>query len=92
MSSNTFHYVYILTNRADPPRHYTGLTQDLRARLKYHNAGECKHTAKFRPWQLETAISFRSRDKAAAFEKYLKTGSGRPQGITRASPPRRILH
>ncbi len=77
MSSNTFHYVYILTNLADPPRHYTGFTQDLRARLKYHNTGECKHTAKFSPWQIETAVSFRSLDKAVAFEKYLKTGSGR---------------
>lgn len=77
MSTNPFHYVYILANRADPPRHYTGLTEDLRTRLKYHNNGECKHTAKFRPWQIEIALSFRSRDKAAAFEKYLKTGSGR---------------
>ncbi len=77
MNSKSINYVYILTNQANPPRHYTGLTHDLRARLQYHNAGECKHTAKFRPWHLETAISFRSRDKAAAFEKYLKTGSGR---------------
>lgn len=77
MQTNSFHYVYILANRADPPGHYTGLTQDLRSRLKYHNMGECKHTAKFRPWHIETAVSFRSREKAAAFEKYLKTGSGR---------------
>lgn len=77
MSSNSFHYVYILSNREASPRHYTGMTQDLRARLKHHNAGRCTHTAKFRPWQFETVISFRSRDKAAAMEKYLKTGSGR---------------
>lgn len=77
MRSSTFHYVYILSNRQHPLRYYTGLTQDLRARLKHHNTGECKHTAKFRPWHLETAIAFHSRQKAAAFERYLKTGSGR---------------
>lgn len=35
------------------------------------------HTAKFRPWRIETAISFRSESKAMAFEKYLKSGSDR---------------
>lgn len=71
------HYVYILTSQADPSRHYTGMTQDLHARLKSHNDGTNRHTAKFRPWQIETALSFRCPDKALAFEKYLKTGSGR---------------
>lgn len=73
----SFTYVYLLTSVADPDHHYTGLTNDLKTRLAAHNSGQCSHTAKYRPWQIETAISFRSRDKAAAFEKYLKTGSGR---------------
>jgi hypothetical protein len=30
------------------------------------------HTAKFRPWRIKTAIAFRDRAKAAAFEIYLK--------------------
>lgn len=77
MQNYPFYYVYILCNQAEPPRHYTGSTQNLRSRLQIHNTGECKHTAKFRPWHIETALSFRSRDKALAFEKYLKTGSGR---------------
>ena len=34
------------------------------------------HTAKFRPWKVETYIAFESLDKAQAFERYLKTGSG----------------
>ena len=33
--------------------------------------------SKYRPWRIETAISFRSRDKALAFERHLKTHSGR---------------
>jgi hypothetical protein len=35
------------------------------------------HTAKFRPWKVETAVAFSSETKARAFEKYLKSGSGR---------------
>jgi predicted GIY-YIG superfamily endonuclease len=74
---NTFHYVYILVSESDESRHYTGLTEDLETRLKAHNAGQVPHTAKYRPWRIETAIAFRSREKAAAFEKYLKSHSGR---------------
>jgi len=72
-----FHYVYILVSESDPARHYTGLTNDLPERLKKHNAGEVSHTSKYRPWRIETAISFRDRKKAAEFEKYLKSHSGR---------------
>ncbi|WP_366945279.1 GIY-YIG nuclease family protein [Desulfoluna sp.] len=53
------------------------LTEDLKARLLKHNEGACHHTSKYRPWKIETAVSFRSREKAVAFEAYLKTGSGR---------------
>jgi len=77
MHKTKFHYVYLLTSLSNPDRHYTGLTQDLNSRLKKHNAGQVSHTSKYRPWQIETAISFRSREKAAAFETYLKSHSGR---------------
>jgi putative endonuclease len=53
------------------------LTTDIEARLKKYNTGRCAHTAKFRPWQIEIAVVFRSKDKAVAFEKYLKSHSGR---------------
>jgi predicted GIY-YIG superfamily endonuclease len=72
-----FHYVYILKSKSDQTRHYTGLTQNLETRLSAHNCGQVHHTAKYRPWEIETAVAFRSRDKAAAFEKYLKSHSGR---------------
>jgi putative endonuclease len=45
--------------------------------LKAHNSGQVPHTAKYRPWKIEAAIAFQSRKKAAAFEKYLKSHSGR---------------
>jgi len=72
-----FHYVYILSSQAEPSRHYTGLTDGLEYRLKAHNSGQVPHTAKYRPWKIEAAIAFQSRKKAAAFEKYLKSHSGR---------------
>jgi predicted GIY-YIG superfamily endonuclease len=59
-----FHYVYILVSESDETRHYTGVTENLEARLKAHNNGQDPHTAKYRPWQIETAIAFRSREKA----------------------------
>jgi len=74
---NDFHYVYILASEADETRRYTGLTENLESRIKAHNNGQVPHTSKYRPWRIETAIAFRSREKAAQFEKYLKSHSGR---------------
>ena len=72
-----FWYVYMLQS-IDPQGHwYVGMTKDLTARLKTHNAGKGPHTAKFSHWQIETAVAFRDKTKAAAFEKYLKSQSGR---------------
>jgi putative endonuclease len=72
-----FHYVYILVSESDPTRHCTELTGDLAARIASHNGGQVPHTAGHRPWRVEIAVAFRSRPKAAAFEKYLKSHSGR---------------
>lgn len=72
-----YFYVYRLRSVQFPAEVYVGLTEDLPARLTRHNKGDCPHTSKYRPWILETAVAFRSREKAAEFEKYLKSGSGR---------------
>jgi putative endonuclease len=72
-----FTYVYVLLSEKDAIHRYTGLTDDLEVRLKSHNQGNNPHTSRYRPWKIETAIAFRSREKAAAFEKYLKSHSGR---------------
>jgi hypothetical protein len=45
--------------------------------LAKHNAGEVEHTAKYPPWRLKTYIAFSDEAQAFAFEKYLKSGSGR---------------
>jgi putative endonuclease len=72
-----FFYVYILVSEADKTIHYTGVTQNLQERLREHNRGACPHSSKYRPWRLETAIAFAAEVKAHAFERYLKSGSGR---------------
>ena len=74
---SSFHYVYILTSLSQPGRFYTGITRNLRNRLDAHNQGQVAHTTKHRPWRIETAVAFRSEQKAVDFEKYLKTHSGR---------------
>lgn len=73
----TFHYVYILISERDPNRHYTGRTSNLTKRLHAHNSGQLPYTAEHKPWHIEMAIAFRSPQKAAKFEHYLKTHSGR---------------
>lgn len=70
-------YVYLLESIADPMQVYSGLADDLRARLKKHNAGGSPHTAKFKPWRLVTYVAFSDEAKAVAFERYLKSHSGR---------------
>ncbi len=72
-----FHYVYVLVSQLDPDRHYVGLTDNLENRLVAHNSGKVSHTGKLRPWRFETTVAFRDKSKAVAFEKYLKSGSGR---------------
>ena len=72
-----FAYVYILESLASSGGFYVGLTDDLAGRLTKHNAGGVPHTAKSRPWRIKTAVAFRDRVKAAAFERYLKSASGR---------------
>ena len=75
--SSSFYYVYILRDEATGKHHYTGVTDNLQARLAMHNGGHVPHTSKFAPWFIETAIAFRDKEKAYAYERYLKTGAGR---------------
>jgi putative endonuclease len=70
-------YVYLLESIGSPKETYVGLTDDLRARLAAHNAGQSPHTAKFKPWRLVTYVAFADAAKAVEFERYMKTASGR---------------
>jgi putative endonuclease len=70
-------YVYLLESISFPDQTYIGLTDDLRGRLAAHNAGQAAHTRKFKPWRLVTYLAFGDENKAVAFERYLKSSSGR---------------
>jgi predicted GIY-YIG superfamily endonuclease len=70
-------YVYVLRSLEFPERHYVGVTADLRARLKRHNSCKVPHTSKYAPWTIKTYVAFSDEKQAFAFEKYLKSASGR---------------
>jgi predicted GIY-YIG superfamily endonuclease len=69
-------YVYILESIGSQ-HFYVGITDDLRARLAKHNAGEVPHTSKYGPWRLKTYVAFSNKAQAVAFEHFLKSASGR---------------
>lgn len=77
MSEGHRRVVYVLRSLTDPDRHYVGRTADIAGRLASHNAGESPHTARHRPWQVVVLVQFVSEPRAAEFEKFLKSASGR---------------
>lgn len=70
-----FHYVYILQSKFYPGHYHVGCVTNLQKRLAKHNQGVCKHTVKYKPWKITTAISFEDCSKAYSFGKYLKSHS-----------------
>ena len=70
-------FVYVLKNERATPHFYVGLTSNVVQRLQEHNAGHCEHTAPHRPWHRHVVVEFPDRERAARFERYLKSGSGR---------------
>lgn len=82
-------YVYIIRSRGRTGQEYTGATPNLKQRLAEHNAGKSTHTAKSMPWELVWYCAFHDKHKALAFEKYLKSHSGRAFAAKRlrTAPP-----
>jgi putative endonuclease len=72
----TFPYtVYIL--RTSDGHTYVGCTSNLDERLRRHQAGMVHYTSDKLPVECIAAFGFHDKYKAFAFEKYLKSGSGR---------------
>jgi predicted GIY-YIG superfamily endonuclease len=69
-------FVYVLRSLEDG-RPYVGICSDVQRRLATHNSGGSLYTAPHRPWELVVSLEFATESSAVAFEKYLKTGSGR---------------
>ena len=76
-----FVHVYILQSETDPERFYTGSTRNLRERLRHHNSGDVRHTAKWKPWRLKTYVALEDETRAREFERY--------RNLLRAAPLQR---
>ncbi len=74
---NGYYCIYTLQSESFSNEHYTGHTGNLGQRLKEHNAGKVPHTSQFVPWTIRSATAFKSKQRAIAFERYLKSGFGR---------------
>lgn len=71
-----FYYVYILRSQKDK-QFYTGVTHDLRKRVKEHNAGKNISTSYRKPLKLIYYEAYILKKDAEAREKYLKTSMGK---------------
>ncbi|MBI3335928.1 MAG: GIY-YIG nuclease family protein [Candidatus Portnoybacteria bacterium] len=69
------YYVYILQSKKDKS-YYVGSSEDLKRRLQEHNQGKVEFTSSRIPYILIWYCAFRTKQKALAFEQYLKSGSG----------------
>ena len=69
-------YVYLLRSLSNRKKRYVGITANFQERLQQHNDGQSPYTAGFRPWEPAMVIRFEDDQKAEAFERYLKSGSG----------------
>ena len=70
-------FVYLLQSEVDASKYYVGISNDPVRRLDEHNGGTSIHTNKYRPWKVMVTVGFADAAKATAFERYLKSGSGR---------------
>lgn len=68
-------YVYLLENHDG--RRYTGFSDDLKRRLKEHDAGQSVATKPYRPWELIFYEAYATKEDALRREAYLKTTQGR---------------
>jgi predicted GIY-YIG superfamily endonuclease len=80
------HYVYVLRSISHPDQFYTGLCSNVEARVEAHNSGQSPHSSKYKPWKILTYQWFEDERSAAAFERYLKSGSGRAFSAKRFRP------
>lgn len=71
------YFVYILQSEVNERFYYGFTSRDPQSRFLEHNKNTANgYTKKYQPWKLVWYAGFISREKAEAFEKYLKGGSG----------------
>ncbi len=69
-------YVYAIESLSTK-KIYIGHTKDTDDRLKYHNSGYVKSTAKDRPWKLVALGNVGSKEEARWVERSLKISRGK---------------
>ncbi len=69
------HYVYILQSLKDK-KYYIGETEDVDARLLFHNAGRQRSTKNRIPFILILSEQFETRAEALKREKQIKSWKG----------------
>jgi putative endonuclease len=67
-------YTYVL--RLSDNSIYVGFSSNLKQRVQQYNWGEIESTKNLRPVKLIYYSAFELEEKAAKFEKYLKSSSG----------------
>ncbi len=70
------YHVYNLLNEVKT-RTYTGVTDDVKKRLKEHNAGRVKSSSPHRPYKVIHTESFEALSEAMQKEKFYKSTTGR---------------
>ena len=73
---NVMYYVYIIESQNDGKR-YTGSTNNLRKRLKFHNNGKVSSTKGRGPFFLIYYEACLNEEDTRSREKYLKSGMGK---------------
>ena len=68
-------YAYILQLASN--EYYSGHSENLKNRLIEHLEGRVQATKNFRPLKLVYYSAFQTKEKAIAFEKYLKSSLGK---------------
>ena len=71
------YFVYVLRSLVDSSKTYVGFTTRLDDRLAEHNEGSQIYSRRYAPWERVNYTAFSDRDRALAFEHYLKTPSGK---------------
>jgi putative endonuclease len=69
-------FVYAIKSLMEE-RVYIGHTQNIEIRLKYHNSGYVKSTAKYRPWILTALKEVKNKSEDRRIEKELKKSRGK---------------
>lgn len=70
------YYVYILQSLKNL-NYYTGLTKDIKRRLKEHNSKQTKSNKSYAPFIIVYTEKYKTLSEARVREKFFKSGTGR---------------